>query len=230
MGAVARAVVAAPPADAAAATLATGPTRGWFWEQASEFCARAAIAGLFVVLATRIGAEFLQTGHVTGLLLLVSELLVVVLTVVRRRARTVDRRLYVRLVAAMSIVPVFLIRPGGRRARARPVDGGGLRAGLLVIITGKLTLGRSFGLMPAHRGLVSTGIYGVIRHPIYLGYLVTHVGFLAAHPGLTNVLLLLVADTTLMLRAVCEERTLARDPEYGRYMERVRWRVVPGVF
>ena len=29
-------------------------------------------------------------------------------------------------------------------------------AGLLIIIAGKATLGRSFGLMPAHRGLVST--------------------------------------------------------------------------
>jgi hypothetical protein len=33
-----------------------------------------------------------------------------------------------------------------------------------------------------------------------------------------------------MARAVCEERTLARDPEYRAYQQMVRWRVVPGVF
>jgi protein-S-isoprenylcysteine O-methyltransferase Ste14 len=33
-----------------------------------------------------------------------------------------------------------------------------------------------------------------------------------------------------MLRAICEERTLARDPEYRSYMERVRWRIIPGLF
>ena len=58
------------------------------------------------------------------------------------------------------------------------------RSGLIVIIAGKMTLGRSFGLMPAHRGLVCTGIYGWVRHPIYAGYLLTHAAFLVAHPGL----------------------------------------------
>ena len=54
--------------------------------------------------------------------------------------------------------------------------------GLIVVIVGKMSLGRSFGLMPANRGIVSTGLYRVVRHPIYLGYLITHVGFVAANP------------------------------------------------
>lgn len=201
----------------------------WFREQAREFAARACLSGLFVVLAIRIGSEFMRTGHVTGLLLLVSELLVVVLTIVRRPATTVDRTWRARMIAAVSILGVPLIQPSG----------GGLLpdlwtalltgAGLLVIITGKATLGRSFGLMPAHRGLVCTGIYGVVRHPIYAGYLVTHAGFLLAHPSAWNVALLLIADTALLVRAGYEERTLARDPEYVDYMQRVRWRVLPGV-
>ena len=29
--------------------------------------------------------------------------------------------------------------------------------------------------MPANRGIVCTGIYRVVRHPIYLGYSITHV-------------------------------------------------------
>ena len=43
----------------------------------------------------------------------------------------------------------------------------------LLVEDGKLSLGRSFGLMPANRGVVSTGMYRLVRHPIYLGYLVT---------------------------------------------------------
>jgi protein-S-isoprenylcysteine O-methyltransferase Ste14 len=201
----------------------------WFREQAREFGARAFLSGLFVVLAVRIGSEFARTGHVTGLLLLVSELLVVVLTVVRRPALTIDRTWQARVVAAVSILGVPLIRPTGSGLMPDVYTALLTGCGLLVIITGKATLGRSFGLMPAHRGLVCTGIYGLVRHPIYAGYLVTHVGFLLAHPSGWNLALLVVSDVALLVRATYEERTLARDPEYVSYMRRVRWRVVPGV-
>jgi protein-S-isoprenylcysteine O-methyltransferase Ste14 len=103
-------------------------------------------------------------------------------------------------------------------------------AGLCVVIAGKITLGRSFALLPANRGVVSKGVYRIVRHPIYMGYLVTHVAFLVASPSLWNIVALLAADAALLARAACEERTLARDPEYREYLTRVRWRVAPGVF
>jgi protein-S-isoprenylcysteine O-methyltransferase Ste14 len=125
---------------------------------------------------------------------------------------------------------VPLIRPVGEALVPDVYTALACTVGLILVITGKVTLGRSFGLMPAHRGLVHAGIYGWMRHPIYAGYLVTHVAFLVAHPVLWNVLLLVVSDVSLLVRAGYEERTLARDPEYVGYMERVRWRVLPGVF
>ena len=42
--------------------------------------------------------------------------------------------------------------------------------------------------------------------------------------------MLVASDTALLVRAIYEERTLARDPEYACYMTKVRWRVLPGVF
>jgi protein-S-isoprenylcysteine O-methyltransferase Ste14 len=102
--------------------------------------------------------------------------------------------------------------------------------GLLVVIAGKMSLGRSFGLMPANRGIVSSGLYRFVRHPIYLGYLITHAAYVAANPTAWNFAVLVVADLGLMARAVCEEETLARDPEYAAYQSRVHWRVVPGLF
>lgn len=199
-------------------------------ERLAEFGARAAICAMFVLLATRIGSEFSHTGHLTGLLLLVSELLVVIFTVIRRPAVIVDRALGTRIVAGVSMIGVYFIRPVGTPLLPDLGTATLSAAGLLVIITAKLTLGRSFGLMPANRGVVSRGIYRVVRHPIYAGYLVTHGAFLAAHPTLWNVALLVTSDLALMVRAVYEERTLARDETYADYMGEVRWRVLPGCF
>jgi len=102
--------------------------------------------------------------------------------------------------------------------------------GLTFVVMGKLTLGRSFGLAPANRGVVSTGLYRAVRHPIYMGYLITHVGFVVANPTSWNLLVLALADVGLLIRAVYEERTLAADSAYRDYMQRVRWRIVPKVF
>src|SRR5918996_1191969 len=132
-------------------------TSAWFRDEASEFAARAFVSGLLVVFATRIGAEFVRTGHITGLLLLVSELLVLVMTITRRRAGTIDRSLYVRLITTVSVVGVPLIRPTGDALLADAATAFVTAGGLLVVIAGKIALGRSFGVLPAHRGVVTSG-------------------------------------------------------------------------
>jgi protein-S-isoprenylcysteine O-methyltransferase Ste14 len=199
-------------------------------ERMADFFARASLSALFMLLAVRIGREFLATGHLTGLLLLVSELLVVVLTMFRRRASVIDRSLGARVIATVSIVGVPFIRPTGAGLAPDLATAAVSAVGLAIVIAGKLTLGRSFGLMPANRGIVCRGIYKVLRHPIYAGYVVTHLAFLIAHPGVWNLTLLVISDAALMVRSLYEERTLARDPEYAEYMGRVRWRVAPGIF
>jgi protein-S-isoprenylcysteine O-methyltransferase Ste14 len=199
-------------------------------ERLAEFAARAATCALFVFFATQIAAEYAKTGHVTGLLLLVSELLVVALTVVRRPAAIVDRTLGARIVATTSMVGIPLLRPTGIGLVPDLYTAIATGLGLSIIIAAKATLGRSFGLMPANRGIVNRGIYRAVRHPIYAGYLVTHAAFLVAHPTWWNAALILVSDSALLVRALYEERTLALDEAYAAYMARVRWRVLPGCF
>jgi protein-S-isoprenylcysteine O-methyltransferase Ste14 len=102
--------------------------------------------------------------------------------------------------------------------------------GLVLVVLGKMTLGRSFGVVPANRGVVVRGPYMLVRHPIYTGYLITHAAFLLAHPAPWNLSILLVADTALVLRALMEERVLSADASYRQYCQRVGWHLVPGVF
>ena len=200
-------------------------------ERVGDILSRAVIIVLFSFMAVRFGADFLQTGRLTNLLLLISEMLVVALTVLRRAAATVDRSMRARLLTTMSLLGPPLVKP----MQMIPLLPASMTVtasviGLAIVIAGKMTLGRSFGLMPANRGIVSSGIYRVVRHPIYLGYLITHVAFLVANPTAWNLAILLVGDTALLLRAVCEEQTLARDAQYRQYQQLVRWRVCPGLF
>ena len=198
---------------------------------AADLTARFIVIVLFTLLAIRIAGDFLETGRLTGLLLLASETLVVILTVRRRSSSVVDRSPRARVLTAISMMGPFLVRPAAATALAPEAATVLLSgAGLSVVIGGKLSLGRSFGLSPANRGIVSTGLYRLVRHPIYLGYLITHIGFVVAYPADWNLAVLAAADVALLLRAICEERTLAQDDAYRAYMTRVRWRILPGVF
>lgn len=197
----------------------------------ADLLARAAIVVLFSMMAVRFATDFLDTGRITGLFLVLSEALVVVLTVVRRSALIVDRSLRARILTAVSVLGPPLLSPGHAAALApEAITVAFSCAGLAVVIAGKVTLGRSFALLPANRGIVSGGVYRIVRHPIYMGYLVSHLAFLAASPSLWNIAALVVADGALLARAVCEEETLAHDPAYREYQSRVRWRVAPGIF
>ena len=197
----------------------------------ADLASRLLVGALFTLMAMNIGADFMQTGRLTGLLLLASETLVVVFTIFRRSAAVVDRSLRARLLTILSTAGPLTVRPAAIAAFAPELLTVPMSAcGLLIAIGGKLSLGRSFGLMPANRGVVSTGLYRVVRHPIYMGYLITHAAFAMANPTIWNLCLLLGADLALLARAVREERTLAQDATYRDYQRLVRWRVIPGVF
>jgi protein-S-isoprenylcysteine O-methyltransferase Ste14 len=197
----------------------------------ADLFARAVIIVLFSMMAVRFATDFLETGRIIGLFLLLSEATVVVLTLVRRSARALDRSFTARGLTAVSALGPLLLVPAAVAALApEPVTVAVSCVGLAIVIAGKITLGRSFALLPANRGIVSSGLYRFVRHPIYLGYLVSHVAFLLASPSLWNISAVVIADAALLARAVCEEQTLANDPAYRGYQQRVRWRVVPGVF
>ena len=197
----------------------------------ADTLAKLIVVVLFSALAYRLANDWLVTGHVTGLLLLASESLVVAFTLVRRSASTVDRTWTARLLTGFSTFGPNLVAPVAIGALAsQEVTLAICGIGLVIVVLGKLSLGRSFGLQPANRGIVSTGLYNVVRHPIYLGYLFTHAGFVLANPSGWNLFAIAAADLALMLRAVREEQTLVKDDAYRSYTERVHWRVVPGVF
>ena len=195
-----------------------------------ELASKIVIVTLFSSMAMRLATDTARTGHVTGLLLLASEALVVALTLVRRPSAIVDRSWSARLLTAFSTFGPPLVHPVAEAGTPENFTIVITAVGLMVVVLGKLSLGRSFGLTPANRGIVRTGLYRLVRHPIYLGYLITHVGFVIANPSEWNLVLLGIADTALLLRARREEQTLAADPAYCEYMQRVRWRVLPRVF
>jgi protein-S-isoprenylcysteine O-methyltransferase Ste14 len=90
-------------------------------------------------------------------------------------------------------------------------------------------LRRSFGVAPQVRALVRSGPYRFIRHPLYVGEIVTLTGAVLMGPSWQKVVILMVTVALQVYRAIQEERLLsAHVPEYAVYMTETK-RFVPGL-
>ncbi|WP_395327172.1 isoprenylcysteine carboxylmethyltransferase family protein [Novosphingobium sp. BL-8H] len=164
-------------------------------------------------------------------------------------------QLVVFLIAELLGVALILIqRPGDVATGVKPVLVGfvGTCAGLLIVPNGvqlapdfvsttlivggvtlsifaKLSLRRSFGLVAANRGVKSGGLYRVVRHPMYMAYIVNQVGYLLLYLSPWNVAIYAVTWILLWMRTEEEEKILNKDPDYRDYAAKVRSRLVPGL-
>lgn len=79
--------------------------------------------------------------------------------------------------------------------------------------------------------VVSTGPYGVVRHPMYVGVLLMYLSMPIGLGSWWAALPALGMIPVLVIRIVDEERVLVRDlPGYDAYREKVRARLIPGVW
>lgn len=79
--------------------------------------------------------------------------------------------------------------------------------------------------------VVDSGVYGVVRHPIYAGAVLLFMGLPLWLESYAGLLAATVPAGALAIRAVLEERFLLRElAGYGAYLRKVRYRLVPWVW
>ena len=168
----------------------------------------------------------------TVLLLLLSESYTLLLVLVARRASRRDASWPAMVATTYAMCFALLLNPEGTARFAPEWVGVSIQlASMAWQFTSKVVLGRSFGLLPAQRGVVIAGPYRFIRHPIYFGYLVGHVGFLLVNFSWRNVAVLALLYVAQVVRIQREEAVLATDNlAYQGYQQRVRWRLLPFVY
>ncbi|WP_458316853.1 methyltransferase family protein [Mycolicibacterium brisbanense] len=83
----------------------------------------------------------------------------------------------------------------------------------------------------AEQRVVSTGLYGVVRHPMYVGTVLLMIGIPLALGSYWGLLAVVVTVPALAVRITDEEKMLRTELDgYAAYTEKVRYRLVPYVW
>ncbi|TGT72828.1 MULTISPECIES: isoprenylcysteine carboxylmethyltransferase family protein [unclassified Mesorhizobium] len=196
--------------------------------------------GLFRFIALAVAAIFvyrgarhlvIDPGRLNILLLMISDALTFIWLLLARRPIVRDWSpftVFISLTAGfgsgfvslqdgLAIIPLYIAAPLQFLA-------------LWMVIWGKMSLGRSFAILPANRGVITGGAYRFVRHPIYAGYLAGHILFLLSSFSLYNFTVYAIITLFQVHRILREERILALTEEYRDYLTRVRYRLFPGIF
>jgi protein-S-isoprenylcysteine O-methyltransferase Ste14 len=190
---------------------------------------RGGLVALFVLFAWANFSHWRATGKPSGLGTTALEGWAAVLFLVRRPAGRLSHSPVAWVAAPVGSFAMLLARPADGGLPQLPCELLQL-GGVLFALAGLATLGRSFGLVAADRGLKTGGPYRFVRHPAYTGYLVAYIGYVLENPAPFNVLLLCISTAFQLLRIREEEAVLAADDGYRRYQQAVPYRLVPRLF
>jgi protein-S-isoprenylcysteine O-methyltransferase Ste14 len=187
------------------------------------------LALIWVRFACQFLTAFLAHYHPQDALLLTLECVTVTMFLTRRRATTSSSDSGDWAMALCGTMAPMFFRPEA----ANPTGALGLTLdiaqgfGTCVAIFGLLGLRRSFGIVPANRGVQAGGLYQYVRHPVYAGYIITNLAYTVANLNPRNIVVFIAIIVFQIIRIGNEEAHLKRDAEYREYLTRTRWRLFP---
>jgi protein-S-isoprenylcysteine O-methyltransferase Ste14 len=83
----------------------------------------------------------------------------------------------------------------------------------------------------AEQKVISTGLYGIVRHPMYAGAFIMLIGVPLALGSLWGLLAVALLVIAIIVRLLDEEKYLSKNlPGYLEYRKKVRYRLVPFVW
>ena len=176
--------------------------------------------------------KILRISHQT--LLLFFNALIIILYLIRHKAQATCKSWFTKFMAFLgTCLPLLL----NYLSKPETINPGVVLAGDSLIVCGMVFcvyslghLGRSFSVIPQARKMVQSGPYKFVRHPLYLGELISSFGSVLVAVTLTRMLFFFCLVFCQVYRALQEEKILNRVfLEYQSYRSKTA-RFLPRIF
>jgi protein-S-isoprenylcysteine O-methyltransferase Ste14 len=200
--------------------------RNKIFASAIKIIANVVVTVFLGLMAQACYLKYQNSGSISWFGLLIVNSIMVAMYVAKRDARSISQSPFLWLLAFAGTCLPLILRP---TALSMPFGIGNIMqmVGIVAIAASMLSLRRSFGIVPAHRGIRTGGLYNFVRHPLYASELFWMLGFVIANPSGWNIALWFCDCLLQFARASAEERFLSIDPIYAKYRARVKYRLLP---
>ena len=187
------------------------------------------LAVFFIFFAYVNFQSFLENPRLSVFLIVVAETIAALFLIIRRDPDVTWHSWQTWLTTTCGTMAPLLLRPveGAEDVLVGEIL---LVFGFAMQILSLASLNRSFGLLPALRGVKSSGMYRWLRHPLYAAYVIMFLGYLVSNQSLSNVAVAIFGTAFLVMRIHYEEDLLIQQADYRHYVNRTRWRLIPTVW
>jgi len=187
------------------------------------------VACAFASFLYRHIVSFIGTGRILFVVVVIFQVITICMFLFRNRKDVIiSRDPYHYFVAFVGTSLVLFLQPAPYGDSL--ISDAFVFFGVLIQIGGLVSLNRSFGIVPANRTIKQKGLYAVVRHPMYSGYILMVFGYVLSNMNFYNAIISLLATGFFVLRIYAEEEILMKDETYKKYSTRVPWRLIPFVF
>ena len=155
-------------------------------------------------------------GDVIAILLALQSALAAFFLVMHKPVERVSHPLMSLIAWSCALLPLIFKVDGANILYTMP--------GLLLTLWSLIALSFSFSIAPEDRGIVTRGPYRFVRHPMYLGEILSLLGLCISAKNIWNWFALILFVRLLIVRISAEERVIT---SYESYRKSVRWRFIP---
>ena len=187
------------------------------------------LATFYIFFAFSNAHSFIENPRLSVLLIVVAETIAAIFLIIRNDPDETWHSWQTWLTTTGGTLTPLLLRPVAGNDDLLGADIL-ILFGVVMQILSLASLNRSFGLLPALRGVKSGGMYSWVRHPLYAAYVIIFSGYVINNQSLNNVAVVIFGTAFLVMRIHYEERLLIKQADYIHYMNRTRWRLVPAVW
>ena len=166
-------------------------------------------------------------------------LYILVLSYIRNKYIKIDKNILVTIVVLYSLYYPYLIYLSDNIIKLNINFSNGINIniaytfvvlGFILSILSTLFLNKSFGIRPALRTIKKNGTYAIVRHPLYLSYILSDIGLLLIKFNILIFGIIFLGWLSFLFRIHKEEALLSLSNEWLEYTKNVPYKLFPKIY